>query len=90
MLRSASATPTFTNENDKQKSRMNVVERLLVREEIDSLELDLARARERDDSEEVCALSARIARLEEAMTSARRGDDQSAGRERVVSLQRAA
>ncbi|GAM97011.1 hypothetical protein U91I_00632 [alpha proteobacterium U9-1i] len=69
---------------------MNVVERLLVREEIDSLELDLARARERGDSEEVCALSARIARLKEALTIARRGDGQSAGRERVIPLQRAA
>lgn len=69
---------------------MSVVERLLMREEVDSLELDRARARERGDSEEVDALSARIARLEKALTSACRDDRQSAGRERVISLQHAA
>lgn len=51
---------------------MNVVERLLIREEIDSLELDLARARETDDDGAVSEIGARIARLEAIL--AIRGD----------------
>lgn len=55
---------------------MDIVKRLLTREEIDSLELDLARAREAGDAEQVSALSARIGQLEMAMATARRSDDQ--------------
>jgi len=46
---------------------MNIVERLLIREEIDSLELDLARARETDDDRAVSEIGARIARLESSL-----------------------
>jgi hypothetical protein len=46
------------------------VERLLIREEIDSLELDLSRAREINDDGAVAEIGARIARLEAALASA--------------------
>jgi BMFP domain-containing protein YqiC len=69
---------------------MDVVERLLTREEIDSLELDLARAREANDSEQVCATSARIARLEAALSLARRRNVQAPGCNLGHALSRAA
>ena len=49
---------------------MTFVERLLIREEIDSLELDLSRAREINDDGAVSEIGARIARLEAALTNA--------------------
>lgn len=52
---------------------MNFVERLLLREEIDSLELDLARARETGDDGTVSEIGARIARLEARLGIACRG-----------------
>lgn len=42
---------------------MNVIQRLLVRDDIDALEVDLERAREREP-EHVARISAEIARLE--------------------------
>jgi len=54
---------------------MKIVERLLMREEIDSLELDLARARDRGDASAVSEISACIARLEATLAVAYRGDD---------------
>lgn len=69
---------------------MNFVERLLTREEIDSLELDLAHAREANDGEKICTVSARIARLESALISARRGDAHFPGRGFGPSFPRAA
>lgn len=51
---------------------MNIVERLLMREEIDALELDLARAREVDDIGRASEISARIARLETNLSMPRR------------------
>jgi hypothetical protein len=51
---------------------MNVIQRLLIRDDIDALELDLARARERDPST-VPAIREEIARLERLI-------DQSAAR----------
>lgn len=42
---------------------MNVIQRLLLRDEIDALEVDLERAREREP-ERVARISAEIARLE--------------------------
>jgi BMFP domain-containing protein YqiC len=69
---------------------MDVVERLLAREEIDSLELDLARARESNDGEQICAISARIARLEAALSIARRRDVQARGCNLGPALSRAA
>jgi hypothetical protein len=53
---------------------MKIVERLLMREEIDSLELDLARARNRGDASAVSEISACIARLEATLAVAYRGD----------------
>ncbi len=53
---------------------MDIVERLLTREEIDSLELDLVRARAMGDNGAVSEISGRIARLEAALTVARCGD----------------
>lgn len=55
---------------------MDIVERLFTREEIDSLELDLARAREVGDVEQVSALLSRIAQLEMALATARCGGAQ--------------
>lgn len=42
---------------------MNIIQRLLIRDDIDALEFDLARARERDPSA-IPAISDEIARLE--------------------------
>jgi|LNFM01.1.fsa_nt_gb hypothetical protein len=52
---------------------MNVIQRLLMREDIDALELDLARARERDPNiaPEICEEIARLERLI-AQSAARR------------------
>ena len=69
---------------------MDIVERLLTREEIDSLELDLARAREANDGEHVRAISARIARLEAALSIARRRDVEPSGSDLGRSFLRAA
>lgn len=59
---------------------MNIVERLLLREEIDSLEFDLARAREARDSGAVSAISKRIAQLEVALTRRRHDSSATAAR----------
>jgi hypothetical protein len=55
---------------------VNIVERLLMREEIDSLELDLARARDKGDADAVADIGACIARLEAALLVAYRDDVQ--------------
>ena len=49
---------------------MKFVERLLMREEIDSLELDLSRARDISDAEAIAEIGARIARLEATLANA--------------------
>ncbi len=49
---------------------MKFVERLLMREEIDSLELDLSRARDISDAEAIAEIGARIARLEATLAKA--------------------
>lgn len=49
---------------------MRFVERLLIREEIDSLELDLSRARDISDDEAIAEVGARIARLEAILANA--------------------
>jgi hypothetical protein len=46
------------------------VERLLMREEIDSLELDLSRARDISDDGAIAEIGARIAHLEAALANA--------------------
>lgn len=53
---------------------MNIVDRLLTREEIDALELEVTRAREAGDSEAVSAIAARIGRLEAALAKARQNN----------------
>lgn len=69
---------------------MNIVERLLTREEIDALELDLAHAREVGDSGAVSLISARIAHLETALARADRGDSQTRDHTTAHSPRRAA
>jgi len=69
---------------------MKIVERLLMREEIDSLELDLARARETGDGGAISEICTRIGRLEAALAIARRDDVQIVGRELGRSVRRAA
>lgn len=66
--------PQVGREVALRSSNVNFIERLLIREEIDSLELDLARAREMDDDRAVCEIGARIGRLEANLAIARRGD----------------
>lgn len=53
---------------------MTFVERLLMRDEIDSLELELARARALDNNKLVSDIEARIARLEATLAISRRAD----------------
>ncbi len=50
---------------------MNIIQRLLIRDDIDALELDLTRARERDPSA-VPAIRDEIARLERLIETAAR------------------
>jgi len=69
---------------------VNIVERLLAREEIDSLELELARAREAHDEGAISELGARIARLEMALAFARRGNVRSGDGKPSWPLQKAA
>jgi len=58
---------------------VDIVERLLIREEIDSLELDLARAREMRDDGAVAEIGSRIARLEAALAASHRADHRLVG-----------
>lgn len=53
---------------------MTFVERLLIREEIDSLELDMARARALGNNKLVSEIDARIARLEATLAISRSVD----------------
>ena len=56
------------------EKQVTFVERLLIREEIDSLELDLARARALDNNKLVSDIEGRIARLEATLAISRRAD----------------